>query len=168
MNTNIIVGNLCTLFAMGFNALSATRKTAKSMLRVQNISQLIYCISGIVFGGYSASVQNVVSILRNVAAIHNVKSKIVQWALVIAGVVFGILFNNRGVMGLLPVLGTLQYTLAIFGYKGNEWVLKLSFFISSLSFVIFNMVLRNYVGVALDLFVSITTIVVLIRGVKKG
>lgn len=164
MNSNLIIGNVCTLLAMGANALSSTRKTAKGVLRLQNVSQAIYFFCGIILGGYSASVQNVVSILRNVAAIRNIKSKTVAWGLTAAGVVLGILFNNRGVMGLLPVIGNLQYTLAIFRFKDNERVLKISFLISVASFVVFNIVLYNFVGAAADLLVLITTAVVLIRG----
>ena len=51
--TAVIVGNVCTLFAMAANAFSATRKTAKGVLGVQNISQGIYGVSALVLGGYS-------------------------------------------------------------------------------------------------------------------
>ena len=167
MNTNIIIGNLCTLLAMGLNTLSATKKNTKSMLRMQSVSQSIYCISGIVLGGYSAAVQNVVSILRNVAAIRNITNKTVQWVLTAAGVVLGVVFNNRGVMGLLPVIGTLQYTLVIFHRRDNERLLKISYLISSFMFVIFNVVLYNVVGVISDLIVCITTATVLIKDMRK-
>ncbi len=167
MSSNLIIGNLCTLAAMGTNAVSSTRKSAKGMLFFQTVSQLIYCISAIVLRGYSAAVQNVVGILRNVTAIRNGRSKAVEWALVIAGVVLGIAFNNRGVMGLLPVVGNLQYTLAIFWCKENERLLKLSFLISGISFCIFNAVIYNFVGVAADLVVAVTTAVVLLKGAVK-
>lgn len=162
----LIIGNLCTLLAMGGNAISSTRKTAKGVLLMQTLSQVIYCISGIVLKGYSASVQNVVSILRNIAAIRKVNSKILEWALVALGVILGIVFNNRGVVGLLPVLGNLQYTLVIFRYPDRQRTLKISFLISVLSFAVFNIVLWNFVGVASDLFVSITTAIMLIREKK--
>ena len=166
-NLDLIVGNLSTLLAMGSNAISSTRKTANGVLWMQNVSQLIYCFSAFVLKGYSAAVQNAVSILRNLAAIANIRSKVVEWALVAAGVVLGVVFNNRGLIGLLPVLGNLQYTIAIFRCKDKERVLKLSFLISVASFVLFNFVIRNYVGVCCDLFVIITTSIVLIRERKK-
>lgn len=168
MNTApIIIGNICTLMAMGANAISGTRKTTRSMLRLQNLSQLIYCISAIVLGGYSAAVQNVVSIFRNVAATRNVKSKLVEWLLVILGVALGIAFNNRGWLGLLPVVGNLQYTLAIFRFKGNDRAVKISFLLSGVAFVIFNFSLYNFVGVAADMIVIVTTVIALIREKKK-
>ena len=167
MGIGLIVGNLCTLLAMGANALSSTQKTSKNVLRVQNLSQACYFASGIALGGYSAAVQNVVSILRNVAAIRNIQSKTVEWILTAAGVVLGIVFNNRGLMGLLPVLGNLQYTLAIFRVKDNERLLKTSFLLSTVTYVIYNVVIMNYVGVACDSFVCITTAIVLLKGIKK-
>ena len=164
---DLIVGNLCTLLAMGSNAISSTRKTAKGVLLMQTLSQGIYCISGIVLKGYSASVQNVVSILRNIAAIRKVNSKVLEWVLVALGLILGIVFNNRGLVGLLPVLGNLQYTLVIFRYPDRQRALKISFLISVLSFAVFNIVLWNFVGVASDLFVSITTAIMLIRDKKS-
>ena len=163
----VIIGNLCTLLAMGANAASATRKSKKSMLQLQNISQVIYCLGSIVLRGYSAAVQNVVSIARNIVAIRNIKSKSLEWTLVVLGAVLGVAFNNRGVLGLLPVIGTLQYTLAIFRIKGNERALKISFLLSTVAFVAFNISLYNFVGAAADSTVAITTIVALIRENNK-
>ena len=91
---SIIIGNLCTLVAMISNSISSTRKTVKSMLVMQNVSQLVYCASAIVLGGYSAAVQNAVSLARNLAAIHNIKSKTLEWILIAAGVVLGVIFNT--------------------------------------------------------------------------
>ena len=166
MDNAMIVGNLCSLLAMSFNALSSTRKTPKGVLWMQNVSQAIYGVCGIVLGGYSATVQNVVSILRNYAAIRKVKSKFLEWLLVVLGVVLGIVFNNRSWIGLLPVIGNLQYTLAIFRFKDDERKIKVFFLISVATFVVFNFAIRNYVGSAADLFVLITTSIMLLKKSK--
>ena len=163
MDSNLIVGNLCSLLAMGTNSISATRKTTKGVLFFQSLSQMIYFVVALVLGGYSAAVQNVVSILRNIAAIRNVKSKTIEWILTVAGAVFGVVFNNRGLVGLFPVLGNLQYTLMIFRFKDNERILKLSFLISTASFVVFNLVIGNFVGATMDMVVITTTAVNLIK-----
>lgn len=168
MDSHIILGNLCTLLAMGANAVSSMQKTAKRILRVQNLAQLIYCASAMILGGYSAAVQNAVSILRNIAAIRDIKSKVLEWSLVTAGVVLGIAFNNCGFMGLLPVLGNLLYTLAIFRFMDRERLLKLAFLISTASFLVFNIVILNIVGAVSDSVVIVTTVVVLCRGMKKS
>ena len=167
MLDGVIIGNLCTLVAMGFNALSTTRKTTKGVLMTQNAAQAVYAASAIVLGGYSAAVQNVVSIVRNFVATLKNSNKYVEWTLVILGVVLGIWVNNLGWIGLLPVVGTLQYTLAIFRFKDDERKVKISFLISSVSFVVFNFAIQNYVGVAADSFVSITTMIMLLKKSNK-
>lgn len=164
---DIVIGNLCTLFAMLFNAFSSTRRTPQGVLWMQNVSQACYGISGIVLRGYSATVQNVVSIIRNLAAIWKINNKILIWTLVILGVVLGVVFNNRSWIGLLPVIGNLQYTLAIFRFKDDDQKLKVFFLIHTASFIIFNFVIRNYVGVATDAIVFVTTSVMLLKGLKK-
>jgi hypothetical protein len=160
----LIIGNLLSLMAMASNAFSATRKTTKGILLTQNLSQLLYAGCAIVLGGYSAAVQNVVSIARNFSAIGKKRSKVLEWTLVAAGVVLGIAFNNLGIIGLLPVLGNLQYTLAIFRFTDNERAVKISFLISVVCYVVFNALILNFVGAVSDLVVIITTIVVLIKG----
>ena len=168
MNTTaIIIGNLSTVLAMAANAFSATRKTAKSILLSQNLSQSVYCFSALVLGGYSAAVQNIVSIVRNIAAVAKVRSKVLEWTLVILGVVLGVAFNNRGLIGLLPVVGNLQYTLVIFRLRHNEWALKISYLISVAVFVVFNSSIYNFVGAAADTVVVITTIVSLVKERKR-
>ena len=78
---SVILGNICSLLAMITDSISSTRKTAKGVLHVQNISQLIYCIGTILLKGYSGAAQNVVSILRNFVAIRKIENKVIQWIL---------------------------------------------------------------------------------------
>ncbi len=167
MAPNIIIGNLCTLLAMGSNAISSTKKTAKGILIFQSVSQGIYFVCAIVLRGYSAAVQNVVSIIRNIVAIKNIKSKVLEWILIILGVILGVVFNNRGIIGLLPVIGNLQYTLAIFWLKYKEKLFKISFLISTVAFALFNLEILNFVGAIADTIVSIITIIALIKGTSQ-
>ena len=122
---NLIIGNVCSLLAMVTDSISSTRKTAKGVLLVQSLSQLIYFIGTVVLKGYSGAVQNAVSILRNFVAIRDIRSKYVEWALVGLGVVLGLAFNNLGFMGLLPVIANFQYTIAVFRFQDNQRALKI-------------------------------------------
>ena len=167
MNIPVIIGNLCSLLAMGTDALSSTLKTTKGMLWMQNLSQLFYGIGTFALGGYSGVVQNAVSLLRNLVAIKNIKSPVVEWILLGLGVVFGLIFNNLGLIGLLPVVANLEYTLAVFRFRDNERALKYAFLIASVMFSAFNLAILSYVGFATNLFVAITTVVALIKGRKN-
>ena len=163
----IIVGNICSLLAMITDSFSSTRKTTKDVLRVQNVSQLVYCIGTVILKGYSGAVQNVVSLLRNLAAIHNVQSKAVQWILAALGVVLGVAFNNLGLMGLLPVVANLGYTIAVFRFQNNERALKTAFMLCVFCFAIFNIALYNLVGMVSNLIVAATAAISLIKTPRK-
>ena len=164
---NLIIGNVCSLLAMVTDSISSTRKTAKGVLLVQSLSQLIYFIGTVVLKGYSGAVQNAVSILRNFVAIRDIRNKYVEWALVGLGVVLGLAFNNLGFMGLLPVIANLQYTIAVFRFQDNERALKISFAIAVGMFAVFNIAIFNVVGVVSNSVVFVTTLAVLLKSGKN-
>ena len=59
MNTlSLITGNVCSLLAMITDSISSTRKTAKGVLWMQSISQMIYFVGTVILKGYSGAVQN--------------------------------------------------------------------------------------------------------------
>lgn len=160
---NLIAGNLCSLLAMVTDAVSASRKTVKAVLAVQIIGQLIHGIGALLLKGYSGAVQNGVGILRNIAAVLDIRSRWVEWTLVGLAVVLGIGLNNLGWIGYLPVLANLQYTLAVFRFRERERVLKLSFLVSAALFTVFNAAIYNVAGVASNLIVAGTTVVFLVK-----
>lgn len=159
----IILGNLFSIFAMLSDAFSSSRKTAKGVLSVQLFSQVFYGSSSIVLGGYSGAAQNVVSILRNLVAIGNLSHKIIEWFLIVLGVVLGFLFNNMGILGWLPTIANLEYSLAVFRFKDNERALKYAFLINVAMFAVFNAVILNFVAVISNIIVIVLTILFLIR-----
>ena len=65
----ILLGNLFSVLATGTDVLSASRKSPRSMLLWQTASQFFLALTSLVLGGYSAVVQNVVSMVRNLTAL---------------------------------------------------------------------------------------------------
>ena len=169
METNeIIVGNVCSLCAMITDSISGTRKKHSQILGVQMISQLFYGAGSIILKGYSSTAQNVVAILRNLAAIKNVKSKVVEWVLISLGVILGIVFNNRGLLGWLPIMANLEYSIAMFRFKDNEKSLKISFIVNMLMYSAFDFIILNIVGGASCIVVAVTTAISLLRRGKEN
>ncbi len=160
---NILIGNLCSVLAMGTDCLSATRKKPNEVLWIQALSQFIYGVGSIVLKGYSAAVQSAVSVVRNIAATRKNNPKALEWILVILGVVLGIVFNNRGIYGWLPIIANLEYSIAVFRFKDNERVLKAAFAVCVLLFAAFNVVLLNFVGLVTNLVVFVSTLSALRR-----
>jgi len=159
----VLIGNLTSLFAMVTDSISGTRHKQKSILFFQSISQIFYGASSIILKGYSSAVQNVVGILRNIAAIRRINNKVLEWVLVLLGVVLGFAFNNRGLLGLVPVIANFEYSVCVFRFKDNEKALKISFVIDMAAFVFFNIMIMNYVGAFACLVAGVTTVISLLH-----
>jgi len=159
----IILGNITSILACVSESYSTTRKTNKEALLVQCISQLFYGAGYIILKGYSGLVQNIVSLARNLFAAFGKSNKIIEWTLILAAAVFGIIFNNRGLLGLLPVAGNLLYSIAVFKFKDSNKNLKIAFGISSATYVIYNAAVLNFVGAATSLVIVISVVINLIK-----
>ena len=166
--TSIILGNLFSLCAMISDSVSGTRKKHSEIMAVQIVSQFFYAASSIVLKGYSSTAQNVVAVFRNFAAMKNIKSKALEWGLILAGVVLGVAFNNRGLLGWLPIIANLEYSVAVFKLKENEKALKLAFIINMIMYAVFSAIIMNYVGVLSCVVIAATTAVSLSKTGKRN
>ena len=164
----VIIGNLFSLCAMVSDSISGTRRKHSEIMAVQILGQFFYGASSIALKGYSGTAQNIVAVFRNFAAMKNVKSKVLEWTLILVGVVLGAILNNRGLLGWLPIIANFEYSIAIFKLKDNEKALKLCFIINMIMHAVFSAVIMNYVGVISCTVISITTAISIIRGGKNA
>ena len=108
-----------------------------------------------------------VAVFRNLAAMKNVKSKALEWILILAGVVLGVIFNNRGLLGWLPIIANLEYSVAMFRFRDSERRLRYAFIANALMYAVFNFMIMNYVGTFACIVVIVTTSVALWKSRKK-
>ena len=163
----IILGNAASLLATLVDSFSATRKTTKSMLLTQLLSKVIYVAASLALKGYSGTVQNVVGIISSLCAIFGKTFRGADWFFVGLAVVFGLYFNNRGLVGLLPILANVEYTFCMFRFKDNERAMKAAFIAMNLLFMVYDSFLYNYVGAVSCLVVVISAVVSLLT-TRKG
>ncbi len=163
MLSSVLLGNLFSLGAMITDSLSSHQKSSEKMLSFQCFSQGFYGISSLILKGYSAVVQNTLSIFRNLLAIRKVHSDLLEWTILILGIVLGILFNNRGLLGVLPVIANGMYTFAVFKVKDNQNALRWAFLINLIMYAIFNFCIMNYVGFAGTVMTIVSTAASMIR-----
>ncbi|MCI6067081.1 MAG: YgjV family protein [Galactobacillus timonensis] len=157
MVSEVLFGNLLSLGAMVTDSLSSKQDSVKKMLFLQCVSQGFYSISSLILKGYSAVVQNVISMLRNIIAIRGIRTNVLQWTITVLAVVLGIWFNNRGLLGLLPVVANGMYTVVVFTVGDNQTALRWAFLIDMLMFVVFNFAIMNYVGCLASVITAVVT-----------
>lgn len=163
----VLVGNLCSLGAMVTDSISGTRKKQSEILGIQIASQLFYGAGSFILKGYSGTVQNLVAVVRNLAAIKRLRQKWAEWLLVALGVALGVLFNNRGLVGWLPIVANFEYSVAVFRCKDGEGGLKIALVVSALMFAVFSFLIRNYVGAAANAAVAVITALSLFGAGRK-
>lgn len=156
---NILIGNALCFVGMATDSISTARKTPRAMLLVQIVSQVIYGTSSILLGAYSAAVQNVVNILRNTIAIQSKQSRAIEWVLIALGLIFGLIFNNLELLGLVPVLASMQYALTVLFLKQNAQALRLSFATAMACYAVFNTVIWNIGGAIANVVVLVSTMI---------
>ena len=161
--TNVIIGNAASGCAMITDSVSGAVKTQKKILLVQTASQVFYVISSLALKGYSATVQNAVAIVRNIVAIRGRQSQRTEFILIAVPVLLGIFLNNRGVVGLLPVMASLEYSIAVFRYETQPVKLKLAFVVYNAMFTVFNLALLNFVGSIAGIVIITTTVISVIK-----
>lgn len=79
-----------------------------------------------------------------------------------------IVFNNRGLLGWLPIIANLEYSIAVFKLRDNEKLLKITFIINMIMYAVFSAVIMNYVGVLSCVVIAVTTAVSLLRAEKES
>jgi len=162
----VIIGNICSVGAMISDSVSGTRKTPKGILLAQCISQIFYAVGSFILKGYSATVQNVVTIFRNTYAVYGKHNKFIEWFFVGLPVVLGLIFNNRGLLGVLPVVANLQYAITMVLCKDDARKLKISLIAVCVMFSVFNFIILNFVSGVACIVTGVVTIASLIKEKK--
>lgn len=163
----ILIGNIICAIGLVIDLFSVSRKKAKTVLTYQLFSYGCYGLSTFILKGYTATVQDIFSIIRNAFAIMGVKSKALQIFLVSLPVVIGVIINNRGFIGLFPVVGNLVYAISMFFFDGKVIPLKIGLLLDVCLFFVFNFTIQNYVGMANNALMFLTTLGFVIRTLKS-
>ncbi|MBR4309011.1 MAG: YgjV family protein [Oscillospiraceae bacterium] len=169
IDLNVILGNFCSLVAMGTDTVGSSRKSAGAMLFWQCLSQIAMATGAILLGAYSAAVQNGVSFFRNLRASVNKGGKWLEWVFLAIAVVVGVycnfwLPNTIGIwIGLIPIIANVWYSLAVYFWGENEKKLKFAFLITNVVFGFFNFMIKNYVGFGTCVFVATATTIFLTK-----
>ena len=144
---DIIIGNVLTVIAMVFMLFAVSQKDNKKLIIIQGVSHFFFAISGIVLKGYSGVVQDVIGFVRNLAISKRIINKSIRIFLLTAGVVFGITLNNKGLIGVLPIVGTFQYTLVSTDEKSQNKTVQLSIIVNSILMIFYSIAINNYANI---------------------
>ena len=107
----IVIGNVVALVGSVLMAYSGIIKEKQKIIIVQTIQMLMLGLSNIILGGIPGAIINSVNCIRNILCYEEKLGFKEKMILVTISVSLSIYFNNLGIIGILPVIATVFYTM---------------------------------------------------------
>lgn len=155
-----ILGFIYALFLI----LSNFGKSTKQILFLQTISFFFKTLHYYLLGGISGFLTSLISMIRNIIFYKIKESKIWIVFFIIIYIIIGII-TLKSIYALLPVFATIIYTLII-NYNNPKY-LRYGIFITSLTWLIYNIYIISYSGIIIQIIMLISNIIAIIKLDKK-
>lgn len=113
----IIIGNIISFFASVMLFLGCYTTDPKKVYGYQIAENSILCLSSVVFQSWTGMITLLLAILRNVLLAKDKYNK--KWMCGISFFTFiaGIFFNSKGIVGWLPIIATLIWSVSNYYYR---------------------------------------------------
>ena len=161
---NLIIGNILGLISSLIMVSIGLIKNKKKILITQNIQIMIYTFSNVFLGGYTGIILNIVNIFRNYLCYKGQLKLQYKIIISIISISLSLLFNNLGIFGLLPLLGSTLYLWFMNVTNIIKFKQLIIFTIST--WLIYNIIIQSYTSVLFNIITIITNFLSIIK-IKK-
>lgn len=120
------------------------------MLTLQSGQLMFTAIANFILGAYTGVVMNLVAFVRNAICLkvkYTIALKLIFSAILVG---LGLYANNRGFLGILPIIGTVLVTCCL--DVENVLKLKVYYVIGQCLWIFYDFAVKNYVCTATDAF----------------
>ena len=165
----VIIANIIDLVASLIQVASGSIKKKAQILVVQIVQLLMQAVSMLLAGGVTGAISNVLSCYRNYLCYKEKLNKFWKAALITASVVMTILFNDQGLLGILPAAICAVYI--IFMDVKDPVKFKLLVTLSFVPWIFYHFILGLYVAAIFDVATVISnciTLFLMLRDKKKA
>lgn len=164
--TQLVCGNIIALIASTLMVCSGIIKDRKKTIYIQTIQIIAFVMSNLILGGYTGAIVNLISLARNYWCYKDILTKIKKIILIVFSVVISLLFNNLGLIGLLPIISTVVFTYFI----DTKSLIKLKFLIvfSSILWLIYDTLLGSYTSAIFNFFTILGTTITIYQIYRKN
>lgn len=116
---NILIGNIISFTGAVFLAVSCVVKSRKQIFVLQFLNCAFLAVASYFFNAYATITTLIICCIRNIFIMRDKFTKPVLAFIIVSVVILGLLSNNRGLIGLMPVAATVEYTTLLLLYKGR-------------------------------------------------
>ncbi|WP_050542123.1 YgjV family protein [Streptococcus mutans] len=147
-------------------AYSSFTKEKQHMLLWQISDYIFTIIANLLLGGYTGALTISVSIVRNALILKKKNTKVITICLVLIQIALGTYVNNLGLVGYLPIISSVSYTLTTFLTSKMQFLRWLIIENMSLWFI-YDLTINAYPAVCMDILIILSTLLALYRHQKK-
>ena len=165
MQTYLILGNVFSLLSAICIAISVLKKNKNDLILWQVIDVIFCILSNIALYTYSAMTTNSIALIRNILAYKNKLTKKITWILFILCIVVGLYANNRGLIGLFPIVASARYTIFMFTTK-DEQQMRWALVSNLILWFVHDIYIQAYPSALTDVVLSIWTSVQIFKKSK--
>ena len=145
----MLIGNIISFAGACFTLLSAWSRDRKRIYLYQAVQCLLLAIANVFFASVSGVTTYALCAVRNcLLACDRFSAR--RCALFVAAVAaIGLYANNRGLVGLLPIITTILYTLGCF-YAKRAKAIKCNMIVNLVLWAVYDLLVGDYVSAAVD------------------
>lgn len=163
---NVLIANIVALIASIIMVSVGLIKKKKRIIYVQTIQIALFVLSNILLGAISGIIINSISCIRNILCYKNKLTKHVKILIIILSTILTLVFNNQGLMGLLPLISSVVYII----YMDQKNVIKYKNVLrfTLMLWFIYDFYIMSYTSSLFDLISVISTTIGINELKKKG
>lgn len=166
MQTYLIVGNIFSFLSAVCIAVSVIKKSKNSLIGWQIIDVIFCILSNIALYTYAAMTTNSIALIRNILAYKNKLTPHLTWGLTILCIIVGLWANNRGFIGLFPIVASASYTVLMYTTR-NEQQMRYALVSNLVLWCIHDFYVQAYPSAITDVVLSLWTVVQIYQNRKK-
>lgn len=163
---DIVVGNIISLIAAFFMIVSCVTKVRSRVFYLQFIQCVMLSVSSYCLGSYAGIVACLVSAMRSLVVAKGYFNKHMMQLFLLISVGLGIAVNNRGVIGLLPMIANVQFTLCCYLFtsiKGTRY----SIWVNLILWITYSFMVLDFSTAICDCVVLIINTITIIKMKKE-
>lgn len=163
----LIFANVLSFISTALLIYSMFTNDKKRMLLIQVVNYVISIISNLLAGSIVAASTNCISIVRNIYYTKS-KSLAVMIIISISYLVLGVATNTLGVIGLLPIIACIEYTVCV-QLSTDAQTLRFGVLLNLMLWLVHDVSIQLYGFVLTDVILIISTVIALVKyhNVKK-
>ena len=157
-----MLGLICSFLSACCLCCSTFGKKKENILKWQVANTSFAILSNLFLQGYSGMVTNLVCLIRNILGAAGKLTKCNSAILILAIIVCGCAANNRGLIGLLPVLASVEYSIGMYRCRSAQ-AMRIALAVNVALWAVYDFVIGSYPMFVTDLIVAGSSLINLFR-----